>query len=67
MRQRRGAPPPLLHRLDNYLISLTDRGAAQPATAALLLAAGLAIDTLYKEARSQATGTTTGDFSYTPG
>ncbi|MBO2009906.1 oxidoreductase [Siccationidurans soli] len=52
---------------DNYLISLTDRGAAQPATAALLLAAGLAIDTLYKEARSQATGTTNADFSYTPG
>lgn len=52
---------------DNYLISLTDRGSAQPATAALLLAAGLAIDTLYKEARSQATGTTTSDFSYTPG
>jgi uncharacterized protein YxjI len=52
---------------DNYLISLTDRGTAQPATAALLLAAGLAIDTLYKEARSQATGTTTTDFSYTPG
>ena len=52
---------------DNYLISLTDQGTAQPATAALLLAAGLAIDTLYKEARSQATGTTTTDFSYTPG
>ncbi|TPG65428.1 phospholipid scramblase-related protein [Hymenobacter nivis] len=52
---------------DNYLISLTDRGTAQPATAALLLAAGLAVDALYKEARSQATGTTTGDFSYTPG
>ena len=52
---------------DNYLISLTDQGTAQPATAALLLAAGLAIDTLYKETRSQATGTTTSDFSYTPG
>lgn len=52
---------------DNYLISLTDRGTAPPATAALLLAAGLAIDALYKEARSQATGTTTSDFSYTPG
>lgn len=52
---------------DNYLISITDRGVAQPTTAALLLAAGLAIDTLYKEARSQATGTTTSDFSYTPG
>ncbi len=51
---------------DNYLISLTDHGTAQPTTAALLLAAGLAIDTLYKEARSQATGTTNTDFSYTP-
>lgn len=51
---------------DNYLISLTDQGTTQPTTAALLLAAGLAIDTLYKEARSQATGTTTTDFSYTP-
>jgi uncharacterized protein YxjI len=51
---------------DNYLISLTDRGTAQPATAALLLAAGLAIDTLYKEARSQTTGTITSDFTYTP-
>ncbi len=52
---------------DNYLISLTDQGTAQPTTAALLLAAGLAIDTLYKEARSQAAGTTATDFSYTPG
>lgn len=52
---------------DNYLISLTDQGAAQPTTAALLLAAGLAIDALYKETRSQATGTTNADFSYTPG
>ena len=52
---------------DNYLISITDRGAAQPATATLLLAAGLAIDTLYKEARSQATGSPTSDFTYTPG
>lgn len=51
---------------DNYLISLSDRGTAQPATAALLLAAGLAIDTLYKETRSQATGTLTQDFTYTP-
>jgi uncharacterized protein YxjI len=51
---------------DSYLISLTDEGAAQPATAALLLAAGLAIDALYKETRSQATGTTTTDFTYTP-
>jgi uncharacterized protein YxjI len=57
----------LFTNADNYLISLTDRGAAQPATAALLLAAGLAIDTLYKETRSQATGTTNADFSYTPG
>ena len=51
---------------DNYFISLSDRGTAQPATAALLLAAGLAIDTLYKETRSQATGTLTQDFTYTP-
>ena len=57
----------LFTNADNYLISLTDRGTAQPATAALLLAAGLAIDALYKEARSQATGTTNADFSYTPG
>jgi hypothetical protein len=42
-------------------------GIAQPATAALLLAPGLAIDTLHKEARSQATGTTPTDFSYTLG
>jgi hypothetical protein len=52
---------------DNYLILLTDQGTAQPATTALLLAAGLAIDTRYKEARSQATGTSTTGFSYTPG
>ncbi|MBG8554598.1 oxidoreductase [Hymenobacter sp. BT594] len=51
---------------DNYLISLSTRGTAQPATAALLLAAGLAIDTLYKETRSQATGTINQDFTYTP-
>lgn len=50
---------------DQYLVSLTDRGAHQPATAALLLAAGLAIDALYKESRSQATGATTSDFTYT--
>jgi uncharacterized protein YxjI len=56
----------LFTNADNYLISLTDKGAAQPATAALLLAAGLAIDALYKETRSQATGTTTNDFTYTP-
>ncbi|RSK46758.1 oxidoreductase [Hymenobacter perfusus] len=52
---------------DNYLISLSDRGTQQPATAALLLAAGLAIDTLYKETCSQATGTLNQDFTYTPG
>ena len=51
---------------DNYLISLTDQGTEQPTTAALLLAAGLAIDTLYKEMRSQATGTLNTDFTYTP-
>lgn len=52
---------------DNYLISLADGNARQPATAALLLAAGLAIDTLYKETRNQGTGATHSDFTYTPG
>jgi hypothetical protein len=53
---------------DNYLIYLMGQGIAQPTTAALLLAAGLTSDTRYnKEARNQATGTTTNDFSYTPG
>ncbi|WP_022825208.1 RNAse [Hymenobacter norwichensis] len=61
-----GAGRELFTTADNYLISLSDRGTAQPATAALLLAAGLAIDTLYKETRSQATGTLTQDFTYTP-
>jgi len=50
---------------DDYLISLTDLGQQQPDTAALLLAAGLAIDTLYKEDQSQATGAPHNDFSYT--
>lgn len=34
---------------DNYLISIHDVGPHQPATSALLLAAGLAIDTVFKE------------------
>ena len=34
---------------DNYLIALTPAGATQPSTNALLLAAGLAIDTVYNE------------------
>ena len=34
---------------DNYLIALNDAGARQANTSALLLAAGLAIDTVYKE------------------
>ena len=35
---------------DNYIISLTDLNGNSPAAAALLLAAGLAIDVVYKEA-----------------
>jgi uncharacterized protein YxjI len=34
---------------DNYIISLTDLSGASPETSALLLAAGLAIDVVYKE------------------
>ena len=34
---------------DNYVISLTDLSGASPAAAALLLAAGLAIDVVFKE------------------
>ena len=34
---------------DNYIISLTDLNGASPAAAGLLLAAGLAIDVVYKE------------------
>lgn len=34
---------------DNYLISIHDAGAAQAASSALLLAAGLAIDTVFNE------------------
>lgn len=34
---------------DNYLISINDAGAALPTTSSLLLAAGLAIDTVYNE------------------
>ena len=34
---------------DNYLITLNDNGDMQQASSALLLAAGLAIDTVYKE------------------
>ena len=34
---------------DNYLIAINDAGAAQPTTSSLLLAAGLAIDTVYNE------------------
>ncbi|GAA4348955.1 phospholipid scramblase-related protein [Hymenobacter saemangeumensis] len=34
---------------DNYLISINDMGAAQPASSILLLAAGLAIDTVFNE------------------
>jgi uncharacterized protein YxjI len=34
---------------DNYVISLTDLGGAGPAASALLLAAGLAIDVVFKE------------------
>lgn len=60
-----GAGRELFTSADNYLISLSDQGTAQPATAALLLAAGLAIDTLYKETRSQATGAPSQDFTYT--
>jgi len=36
---------------DNYIISITDPSAAGPDTSALLLAAGLAIDVVYKEKR----------------
>jgi uncharacterized protein YxjI len=52
---------------DNYLVSLTGPGTPPPDTAALLLAAGLAIDALYKEARAQSTGEPSHDFTYTPG
>ncbi len=34
---------------DNYVISRTDLSGASPAAAALLLAAGLAIDVVFKE------------------
>lgn len=34
---------------DNYIISLSDLGGASPAASALLLAAGLAIDVVFKE------------------
>lgn len=34
---------------DNYLIAISDRSAAGPATSALLLAAGLAVDIIFKE------------------
>lgn len=37
---------------DNYIISLTDSAPRGPETAALLLAAGLAIDLVFKEGRS---------------
>ncbi len=36
---------------DNYVIALTDLGGASPAASALLLAAGLAIDIVFKENR----------------
>lgn len=35
---------------DNYIIALTDLSGASPAASALLLAAGLAIDGVFKEA-----------------
>lgn len=44
-----GVGKELLTNADNYMIALSDAGASSPRQAALLLAAALAIDTVFKE------------------
>jgi uncharacterized protein YxjI len=61
-----GVGKELFTSADDYLIEVQDQGPQQPLYGALLLAAGLALDFVYNETRSQATGGAAADYS-TPG